>query len=191
MDEVDSVLRKIILLVFAFLLLPPSCFAEIYQNTEYDFQMEIPDVWVDVPENAGKNIICKKNVQHENTLKEQRAIIIFNITPGGGGSYIYDTVDSLTPEQQEGILTAMFEGITHKHSAKLTYSGCEQFGVRSFLIVKADVDMQGYPCKMIYVTTIFQHVLYYWIFNASDNGSYDRVYEDQFFDMLKTFKPIN
>lgn len=176
-------MRVLVLILFCLSIYVPTASAELYQNRDYNFQMNIPDGWENV---KGKNqyvlmkrISGKKN--NEIFVGGFSLEIFYNKYFPSGTS-----LQDLTKGQEKDLENALYNVLKETNpNVTITYSDYLLLNKNRFLMLKM-VDQKD-AFKYTYLLGIMNRTDYFFKFLTNDPTGQ---YEQQFFDMLKTLRPI-
>lgn len=178
-----TIVRVLVLILFYLSIYVPTVSAELYQNQDYNFQMSIPDGWENVQDINRKYLLNKKIVKYPKTDQQEWAGFAFSAKPDNSNTDTA-TTEGLTPEQRKDFLNSMIKNVVKKYpSAVNTYSDYIVLGKNGFLVTKFKINTQ---VNIVSVTALSHRTIYFGILVTGNSGQY----EQQFFDMLKTLRPI-
>lgn len=180
--------KILLLLMFSICFYTQSVFAELYQNSECDVQMYIPDEWVNSPKNEPTMLLSKcllSNEVHENGYYKSASFRFFVSPSKFPGDNL--TINDLTQEQQYEVLSTMTRLAQEElSSTDINFTGIEYLGNNAFLSVRSyNANRQQ---SYILMLTLFKGKFYHFWFKGFDSSTKG---ESDFLDMLASVSPIN
>lgn len=178
-------MKKFILLLAVLFLLPAACFAEVYQNHDHNFQMEIPDGWVNNNKETSKEYILSKIDKYQRNGNAYVAGLRLSVDHDNDVLGI-DSYYELPETERRNVLNSLVEGFkVNNPSFEPTYSDFNLIGNCWVGLVKGNIDKS--PYKITMAITKFNRNRYVFYFLTNDP---ERAREPEFMEMIKSLKPI-
>lgn len=179
-------LRKVVLLVvMCICLYSPIGSAELYRNRDYNFQIEIPSSWMNNKINPADNYLFSKGISYQKDGIGRGAGIGLKISPR---KYVpnSDALKDLTEQGKRDFFAGFIKAAQEKYPGfKVTYSNVINVGGYSTGVVKGELEN---PLLKITIAMIEKDENDYMFTFVTNDPNRER--ETEFFDMLKTLKPI-
>lgn len=177
-------MKKFILLLAVLFLLPSACFAEVYQNRDYNFQLEIPDGWVD-NEIVIKNAILNKETEYIFDQKKYRGVISLKIWRSTEFSDKLN-MESMSQKEKEIFQEWSIKGIQENHpDFKATYTNVIKIGNNTVALIKGE--KTNIPLKLSFALIVNSGNEFAFTYVTNDP---ERTREPEFIEMIKSLKPI-
>lgn len=174
-------MRKMLgLLLLCFFVYLPSVSAELYQNRDYNFQIELPDGWIS--DGKSQALVNRKIQINENdtVIAAGFALKVDYLE----GKALNIAISRATPKQKKYILDGIRESMIKQYPGiEITYSNSMYLGENEMLVVRGK--FKDSPVRLIVASALMRGNTYNFMF-ASNSPTAQ--YEPQFFDMLKTLR---
>lgn len=172
-------------MLVALLLLPSACFAEVYQNQDYNFKIDIPGEWVNNDKEVSKEYILSKVTKYQ---KDGNVYVVgLRLSVDHDNDVLgINSYHELPTMERRNVLNSLAEGFKVNHPTfEPTYSDFNLIGNCWVGIVKGSISKS--PYKITLAMTKFNRNRYVFYFVTNDP---DRAREPEFIEMIKSLKPI-